>query len=286
MVAKISILVPAYNEASGIRETVEQLTEALLRLPGPTEILVIDDGSTDGTGRVAEEAGATVLRHETNRGYGAALKTGLRHAEGETIVIIDADLTYPSDRIPDLLEALEDCDMAVGSRTGDRVHIPQSRKLAKWVLRKLANRVAGREIPDLNSGLRAFRKDLGQKYFHLFPDGFSFTTTLTLASLCDGLRVRFIPIDYARREGKSKIRPVQDTFNFVVLILRIAAYFDPLRVFLPAAFFSGLVSVFLLVFYFIRDGGLSDSGVLACVVTLLVFMMGILADLVVRRSRS
>lgn len=286
MVATISILVPAYNESSGIRETVERLVEAVQKIPHPTEILVIDDGSTDGTGNAAEEAGASVLRHEINRGYGAALKSGLRQAEGETIVIIDADLTYPSDRIPELVESLVDCDMAVGARTGERVHIPQSRRFAKWVLRKLANRVAGQEIPDLNSGLRAFRKDLGMKYFHLFPNGFSFTTTITLASLCDGLRVRFIPIDYAKREGKSKIRPVQDTFNFIVLILRIAAYFDPLRVFLPAAFFSGAVSVFLLLFYFIRDGGLSDSGVLACVVTLLIFMMGILADLVVRRSRS
>jgi len=283
MVAKISILVPAYNEARGIRETVARLSEAVEKIPHPTEILVIDDGSTDDTGKLAEEAGATVLRHESNSGYGAALKTGLRHAEGEAIVIIDADLTYPSERIPELVEALAECDMAVGART---VHIPQSRKFAKWVLRKLANRVAGQEIPDLNSGLRAFRKDLGEKYFHLFPDGFSFTTTITLASLCDGLRVRFIPVDYAKRKGKSKIRPIQDTFSFVILILRVAAYFDPLRVFLPAAFLSGLVSVFLLAYYFIRDGGLSDSGVLACVVTLLIFMMGILADLVVRRSRS
>ncbi|MCA9448026.1 MAG: glycosyltransferase family 2 protein, partial [Candidatus Omnitrophica bacterium] len=139
---------------------------------------------------------------------------------------------------------------------------------------------------DLNSGLRAFRRDLAMKYFHLFPDGFSFTTTITLASLCDGHRVEFIPIDYTKRSGKSKIRPLRDTFNFIVLIIRVAAYFDPLRVFLPASFFTGFISLTMLVYYFYKDGGVSDAGVLACMVTLLIFMMGILADLVVRRSRS
>ncbi|MCA9441084.1 MAG: glycosyltransferase family 2 protein, partial [Candidatus Omnitrophica bacterium] len=121
---------------------------------------------------------------------------------------------------------------------------------------------------------------------HLFPDGFSFTTTITLASLCDGHRVEFIPIDYTKRSGKSKIRPLRDTFNFIVLIIRVAAYFDPLRVFLPASFFTGFISLTMLVYYFYKDGGVSDAGVLACMVTLLIFMMGILADLVVRRSRS
>ena len=288
MVAVVSVLIPAYNEAGGIRETLERVQRVCSDLPQESEVIVIDDGSTDETASIAEEAGARVIRHDGNRGYGAALKTGLRHATGERIVIIDADLTYPPDRIPDLIEGLEEADMVVGARTGPEVHIPWVRRPAKWVLRKLADRVAERKIPDLNSGLRAFRKDLATKYLHLFPNGFSFTTTITLASLCDGHEVSFIPIDYAKRKGRSKIRPLQDTFNFLVLIVRVAAYFEPLRVFLPAAFFSGVVSLCLLFYYlFISDDrGLSDSGVLACVVTVLIFLMGILADLVVRRSRS
>ncbi|MCG3197563.1 MAG: glycosyltransferase family 2 protein [Candidatus Omnitrophica bacterium] len=283
---KVSLLIPAYNEAETIVETVKRARAALEGFLSSFEILVIDDGSTDDTGRHAAEAGATVLRHDSNRGYGAALKTGLRHAQGEIVVITDADLTYPAERIPELVNELAEADMAVGARTGASVHIPLFRRPAKWILNRLANRVAGRRIPDLNSGLRAFKRDLALRYLHLYPEGFSFTTTLTLAALCDGCEVRYLPIDYARRAGKSKIHPLRDTFNFLVLIVRVAAYFEPLRVFLPATFVSAGISALLLTYYFITDGGVSDAGVLACLFTLLIFMMGILADLVVRRARS
>lgn len=282
----VSVLIPAFNEEGVIGTTIERVRSALAEIAEATEILVIDDGSTDGTARIAEGTGVRVVRHDENRGYGAALKTGLREAVGEKIVIIDADLTYAPEVIPELLLMLESCDMAVGARTGSTVHIPSSRRPAKWVLNKLANWVANRRIPDLNSGLRAFRKDLAMRYYHLYPDGFSFTTTITLAALCDGHRVEYISIDYAKRVGHSKIQPIRDTFNFVVLIIRVAAYFDPLRVFIPASFISGFISLFLITYYFLKDGGVSDTGVLACVVTLLIFMMGILADLVVRRSRT
>lgn len=285
MVKDLSILIPAFNEAEGIESTLEQVARVVASLPCETEILVIDDGSTDGTAERISDPSVKIVRHSKNRGYGAALKTGLIHAEGDWVVIMDADLTYPPDRIPDMLARLEDWDMVVGARVGDRVHIPLSRRPAKWILNQLANRVAGEKIPDLNSGLRVFRKELAMKYYHLFPDGFSFTTTITLACLCDGYRVAFLPIDYTKRSGKSKIRPIRDTFNFLVLIVRVAAYFEPLRVFLPAAFFSGFISIAMLGYYFYKDGGVSDAGVLACVVTLMIFMMGILADLVVRRSR-
>ncbi len=286
MVKKISILIPAFNEESGIQKTLDQVSSVAASLPFPAEILVIDDGSTDRTVERISGPSVRVLRHRRNRGYGAALKTGLTHATGDWIVIMDADLTYPPERIPELLARLNEADMVVGARTGESVKIPWVRKPAKWMLTQLANRVAGEKIPDLNSGLRAFRKEIAMRYLHLFPDGFSFTTTITLASLCDGLRVEFVPIDYTKRSGKSKIRPLRDTFNFLVLIIRMAAYFEPLRVFLPAAFLSGFVSIVMLAFYFYKDGGISDAGVLACMVTLLIFMMGILADLVVRRSRS
>jgi len=286
MVIGVTVLIPAYNEAESIRETLRRVEESCRSFAEIAETIVIDDGSTDGTADIARGCGVRVVRHQSNLGYGAALKTGLRHAGGSQVVIIDADLTYPPESIPELVGGLAESDMVVGARTGPEVHIPFLRKPAKWVLTKLANRVAEREIPDLNSGLRAFRKDLAERYLHLFPNGFSFTTTLTLAAICDGHRVEFFPISYAKRKGRSKIRPFKDTFNFLVLILRVAAYFEPLRVFLPAAFFSGLVALFLLAFYFIRDRGISDSGILACVVTLLIFLMGILADLVVRRSRS
>jgi glycosyltransferase involved in cell wall biosynthesis len=282
---EVSILIPACNEELTLGETLHQIGVVCSSLGSSSEIIVIDDGSTDSTSSIAHSAGVIVLRHDTNRGYGAALKTGLRAARGERVVIIDADLTYPPGRIAELLDGLAEADMVVGARTGESVHIPLLRRPAKWLLSKLANRVASRKIPDLNSGLRAFKKDLALRYMHLYPEGFSFTTTLTLAALCDGYEVRYVPVNYSKRTGKSKINPLRDTFNFVVLILRVAAYFDPLRVFLPATFLSGLISLFLLGYYFQKDGGVSDTGVLSCVVTLLMFMMGILADLVVRRSR-
>jgi len=280
-----TIVVPAYNEAEGLGETLARLKEVRETSELEFEVIVVDDGSTDETARIAEDAGVRLLRHKVNRGYGAALKTGIAGASSDKIVIIDADLTYPAERIPELVAGLDEADMAVGARTGTSVEIPFSRRPAKWVLRVLANRVAGRRIPDLNSGLRAVRREMLERYLHLCPDGFSFTTTLTLAGICDGREVVFVPIDYRKRTGKSKIHPIRDTSNFLVLILRTAAYFEPLRVFLPAALLSGVLSSGLLLYYFVKDGGVSDTGVLASVVTILIFMMGILADLVVRRTR-
>jgi glycosyltransferase involved in cell wall biosynthesis len=285
-VVEVSILIPVYNEEQTIGETLRQIMEVCQQLGHKAEVIVIDDGSTDRTPQIAVIAGVILLRHETNRGYGAALKTGIRQARGETIVIIDADLTYPPQRIPALVEELRGADMVVGARIGKSVSIPLVRRPAKWFIQKLANRVAGQTIPDLNSGLRVFRKEQALRYIHLYPDGFSLTTTLTLAFLCDGLAVRYISVDYSVRQGHSKIRPLRDTFNFIVLIIRMAAYFDPMKIFLPATFLSSLITLYLLVYYFWKDGGVSDTGVLSSVVTLLIFMMGILADLVVRRSRS
>ena len=282
----VSILIPAYNEAENIAACLEKVQSVCDSLNEETEIIVIDDGSNDGTPETAGASGVRVISHSHNRGYGAALKTGLKHSAGDAIVILDADLTYPAERIPELLERLKGTSMAVGARTGDSVHIPTIRRPAKWVLGRLANLVAGQKIPDLNSGLRAFRKDLALKYMHLYPDGFSFTTTLTLAALCDGHEVAFIPIDYAARGGRSKVRPIKDTLNFLILIIRVAAYFEPLRVFLPATLFSGCISLLLIGYYMFKDGGLSDACVFACLITFLIFMMGILADLVVRRARQ
>jgi len=197
-------------------------------------VIVVDDGSRDDTAAAAREAGARVIAHGRNRGYGAALKTGIRAARSEIVVITDADGTYPVERIPDLLEALGACDMAVGARTGEVVHIPTARKPGKWMLRMLAEYVTGTRIPDLNSGLRAFRRSFAMQYFPLLPQGFSFTTTITVASFCDGYSTEYIPIDYHVRKGRSKITPAS-FFSFLGLVLRLSVYFRPMKVFMPAA---------------------------------------------------
>jgi len=171
------------------------------------EIIVVDDGSCDRTAEEALRAHARVLRHSENRGYGSALKAGILAAKHDTIVISDADGTYPSDQIPHLIAELHTADMVVGARTGADVPHSWPRKPAKWVLGWLATRIAGHPIPDLNSGLRAFRRDCVKQYFPILSNRFSFTTTLTLALLADDYRVVYHPIDYYRRVGNSKIVP-------------------------------------------------------------------------------
>lgn len=235
---KVTVIVPALDEAQSVKQTILGIREVLDKSGITGEILLIDDGSSDSTAALARSAGAEVFSHQTNLGYGASLKTGIRNASYDTIVITDADGTYPIDMIPELAKRMEEsgADMVVGARTGDEVAVPLIRKPFKWIVRRLAQYIVERPIPDLNSGLRIFRKDMALRYFNLYPNGFSFTSTITVASMCDGFRVEYVPINYYHREGKSKIVPV-DFFAFVMLVLRLSVLFKPLRVFIPVSVF-------------------------------------------------
>lgn len=193
------MVIPAFNEEDGIEESVGSVLRVMEDSGIDFELIVVDDGSSDRTGQRSEAAGARVLSLPENRGYGAALKAGIGRAKYEIIVITDADGTYPAESIPVLLHDLGEYDMVVGARVGESVAIPLIRRPAKWFLRRLAGYLAGRHIPDLNSGLRVIRKSLVKRFEHLLPSGFSFTTTLTLASLCSGSLVRYSPIDYHKR---------------------------------------------------------------------------------------
>lgn len=296
----ISIILPAYDEEHGIGPVIDQLHAVMAREPAgrglPYEIVAVDDGSQDATAEVAERRAAigppgsvVVLRHHANKGYGASLKTGMRHARYDTLCITDADGTYPNDRIPDLIARLEQshADMVVGARTGENVQIPLLRRPAKWAIGRLANQVAGEAIPDLNSGLRVFRRRAALEFFDILPDGFSFTTTITLGMLTNGYLVEYEPIDYHARVGKSKIRPIRDTLNFVQLILRIALYFAPLKLFLPL---SGLLLVLGLawgIFSVTVLGQLADVSTLVIVMTAVqIAAIGLLAELINRRFPS
>lgn len=231
----VSVIIPAYNEEAGIHESVRTVRAVMGEAGIRHEILVVDDGSRDNTSDLARKAGATVIQHRKNRGYGAALKTGIGRAKNDIIVIIDADGTYPATYLPEIIRKMKDADMVVGARTGQKVQVPLARKPAKWFLRHLAGYLTGESIPDLNSGLRAFRRDVALQYFGILPDKFSFTTTITVAMLCDEFDVVFIPIDYHKRKGKSKIVP-WDFFNFTTMVLRLSMLFNPLKVFIPTAF--------------------------------------------------
>ena len=277
MKESVSIIIPAYNEHLGVAGVVRDVIEILEEHDIPGEVIVVDDGSKDGTGEAAHGAGARVLRNRSNRGYGAALKTGIMAANNNLILITDADGTYPVKYIPEILAGLDTADMVVGARMGKNVAIPLIRRPAKWVLNKLANYVAGFRIPDLNSGMRAFRKNIARQYFAILPDQFSFTTTITLAMHCDNYAVRYLPVDYLPRKGKSKIVP-WDAASFAVLILRTATMFRPLRVFLPVVGLCLMYGLTKMSIDMSRDPNISASALGAFISALLVLLIGLLAD--------
>ncbi|MEM6458053.1 MAG: glycosyltransferase family 2 protein [Planctomycetota bacterium] len=292
----VTVLIPAYNEEGAIRDVIEQVGSVMGGCGHEYELLIIDDGSADGTTEAALKAGgARVIRHTANRGYGASLKTGIRAAKYENIVITDADGTYPIERIPDLLEELKEADMVVGSRTGANVNIPMIRRGPKWVLRLLASHVVGERIPDLNSGLRAFRRGCVMQYLAILSDRFSFTTTCTVSMMSDQLRVVFMPIDYHPRVGKSKIVP-WDFVNFMTIVLRLSMLFNPIRVFLPLAglFLAGGAAKFLLDLFFawqrfgltwdlLRNPVVSTTTLILAITGVQVLLIGMISDGLVRK---
>lgn len=283
-----TVIIPCYNEEQAITQTLDEIRRALAFGPD-YEVIVVDDGSTDRTCEWAEQAAADdvrvrVVRHPRNRGYGASLKTGLRHARSEWIVITDADGTYPNDRIPDLLARTRAADMVVGSRTAPNSHYPWIRKIPKAFLRLYASWIASFSIPDLNSGLRAFRRSVALRFFRILPNGFSFTTTITLAMLTNDCVVEYMPISYEKRIGQSKIRPIRDTVNFFHLIARTGMYFAPLRVLLPmAAIFILLFLVSLSYDLFVLEN-LTEKTVLALVLGTNIGLVGLVADVISKRS--
>ncbi len=287
---QLSIVIPAYNEAGAIRPTLEELASTMASSGIEHEIVVVDDGSTDGTSEqvrqlVEELPAVRLLVHERNRGYGASLKSGINSALADVVAITDADGTYPNQRLPELYQRLldENADMVVGSRTGTNVHIPLIRRPAKAFLRALANYLSGHPIPDLNSGLRVMRKAPIVQRFNLVSDGFSFTTTTLMALLARGHHVVFVPIDYHHRTGNSKIRPIYDTFNFLVLILRVSAFFEPLKIFLPVTMLL-LVTGLTVGTIQVVQGDLGDVTATILASALQVGLVGLLADMISRRN--
>ncbi len=286
----ISIIVPVYNEKGGLPDTVERLAVVLGKLPKESEVLLVDDGSKDGTRQWLEKfaedapAGFRVLYHHRNRGYGAALKTGLGKAAHNHTAICDADGTYPLEKLPAMARLMEQqgAAMIVGARPAKDQAL--SRRFAKAFLRRLAQYLAGEHIPDMNSGLRVFHRDDALRFGNLLPDGFSFTTTITMALMTEGRKVVFVPIRYAMRVGSSKIRPIRDTSNFLMLICRTALAFNPMKVFGPVGVLLTAIGVALLLMRLLlpHPVGVATT-VIVLVAGLQVLAMGLLADLINRR---
>lgn len=280
----VSVVVPVYNEEDAIQETVQKLTESLEKTGWEWEIVCVNDGSKDNTSAVMQgmigQKNVVILEHEVNRGYGAALKTGIRRASHQWIAIIDADGTYSNDDLSKLLEVSGNLDMVVGARIGDNVTYSFIRKIPKFFLRRYAQFLAGSKIPDMNSGLRIFRRDIAKGFFAILSDRFSFTTSITMAFLTSGYQVRFVPISYTARVGKSKIRPIRDTIHFFQLILRTGMYFAPMKVLMPLAIVLALGAV-ASAYYDVRYlKNLTDKTVLLTMFSMNTMIFGLLADMI------
>ncbi|MDP8218130.1 MAG: glycosyltransferase family 2 protein [Candidatus Theseobacter exili] len=280
----ISIIVPAHNEEKSIYTTITNLHKVMGQTEYTYEIIAVNDGSTDNTYEELQKADAQVIHNNYNLGYGASLKLGIRHSNFDTIVITDADGTYPEEEILKLLDNyfIYNCDMVVGARTGENVNIPLIRKPAKWCLTTLAKYLTRIDIPDLNSGLRVMKKTSVIPFFNVISPGFSFTTTVTLALHCNDYLVRYIPINYLKRQGKSKIKPVRDTIDFFQKIFRIVMYFKPLKIFAPIALIPGFFGLVFLIRDLIKMN-LAQTSILMLLTSFMILSIGLLADLIDKR---
>lgn len=285
----VTVVLPAYNEVGHIRDEVDRITTALKESRYSFEILVVDDGSTDGTGdAVAGLPFVRLLRFPTNRGSGTARRIGSQEALGRWVVWTDADMTYPNERIPDLVEVLErgSAHQVVGARTSEEGTLKALRVPAKWAIRRLAEFLTQTRIPDLNSGLRAFSKEHARPHLGLLPAGFSCVTTITLAFLSNGLIVEYIPIEYSPRAGRSHFHPIKDAYRYVLQVVRMVMFFEPLRVFAPIALTLLALGTGKFVYDIIDKGFRIPVNTLLILMTgMILFTLGLLADLVVRATR-
>jgi glycosyltransferase involved in cell wall biosynthesis len=275
-VMSYSIILPAFNEAPGLPTVLDELVRAC---PG-AEIIVVDDGSTDGTERAAKDFPVTVLSHAVNRGYGASLKTGIAHAKHDFLVFFDADGQHDPALIRPMLEALEGADLVIGERKTYTRKSP-----IHWAgrrgLTRLIHFLTRLRLRDINCGLRAVRRSLIQRYVNLLPDGFSFSTTSTVVFAKFGHRLVFVPIDVRRRIGKSSVRLLRDGYNTLLLVIRLIALFDPLRVFVPPAFGLMALGVVYGVFKYATlpvYTGLSVGALSLFLTGVMVFLLGVVCD--------
>ena len=282
----VSVVLPVFNEREHLLDELTRVREGLDASPYSYEIIVVDDGSTDGSTEVLREVDdIRLIVFPTNRGSGSARRVATMAARGEVVVWTDVDMTYPNDEIAELVDQLDGWDQVVGARTSEEGTVKLLRVPVKWLIRKLASYLSETRIPDLNSGFRAFRREIGQMYAHLLPPGFSCVTTLTLSFLANGHTVRYVPIEYDKRAGRSKFHWWADTRRYATQVIRMILSYNPLKVFLPVGVWLFIGGIAKLAFDWItRDFALAANTLLLFLAAFNVVSIGLLADLIVRVS--
>ena len=282
----VSVVLPVYNEKGHLRDEITRIRAALDASEYSYEMIVVDDGSDDGSGEQLNAIeGIRLIRFAHNRGSGAARKAGTHAALGRVVVWTDVDMSYPNERIPELVKELDGWDQVVGARTSQGTFRP-GRRPAKWFIQKLAEYLSESKIPDLNSGLRAFRADVGKQFLHLFPSGFSHVTTLTMAFLANGYSVKHVPVEYFERAGKSKFHWWKDTQRYVAQVVRMALSYNPLKVFGPISLVLATLGFGKLIYdWTVHDFRLTANTLIVLFAAFQMLAIGLLADLIVRLNR-
>ncbi|WP_369602522.1 glycosyltransferase family 2 protein [Hahella sp. SMD15-11] len=270
---EVSIVIPAKNEMVSIGKVVTSLVQS-----GFGEVLVVDDGSSDETARVAEQAGARVVRHPYSKGNGAAIKTGVRAASGEVIVCMDADGQHNPDDIPRLLKKLDEgYDMVVGARSAES-QASFGRRLANGFYNWLASGVSGQEVKDLTSGFRAVRAKPFKEFLYLLPNGFSYPTTITMAFFRAGYSVAYVPIVAQQRVGKSHIKPLRDGIRFLLIIFKVGTLYSPLKIFLPVSLLTFFIGLTYYGYTFFEFRRFTNMSALMFTTSLVIFMVGLVSE--------
>jgi len=284
----VSIVLPVYNERGHLLAELERIRRGMEATSQRYEVIVVDDGSDDGSAEVlAEVADIRLIRFPVNRGTGAARKAGTRAARGRVVVWTDVDMTYPNEEIPRMVKELEGFDQVVGARRSEEGTARVARQPAKWFIRRLAGYLTETDIPDLNSGMRAFRRDVALQYLHLLPPGFSCVTTITMTFLSGGYSVKYVPIDYAARAGRSKFHWRRDTTRYLFQVIRMVLLYNPLRVFMPVGLALLAVGLGKLGFDLVdKSFRVATNTIVVLLGALIVVTTGLLADVMVQLNRN
>ncbi len=271
-----TIVIPAYNEAHGIGATLDNLSAG--GLAGRAEVIVVDDGSTDETAAIVRKYPVTLLQHAVNKGYGASLKTGIRHARTNKIITMDSDGQHNADAVEEIARQLDNHPLVIGERTADS-HQVANRKFGKWIIRVVGEYLVEQKLPDFNSGFRGFDRRIIRPLLHLMPNGFSFSTTSTLAFLKEGYSIGIVPIKVTPRVGRaSSVRPIKDGIKTLMLLMRIIMLFNPLKIFMPPSIALAIWGVLLAIYDMIVASRVSNGAQLLMLTSMFLFFIGLLAD--------